>query len=588
MNSSDLRRTARKSSNKERPKWTSGTEFFLTTLCYNFGIGNLWRFPVLCCQHGGFSFLVPYLFCLGFLGIPILFLEMAIGQYSALGITLVWKCCPPMKGIGIGMALSNALLAINFVALAAQIMLYFVYSLSTRLPFVDCGNYWNSFNCTDSKNRAQLNSPCAEFYFRNILNQDESSTSLGYPDYRLTAMLILCWTLSYVVLSKSVQSLGKAAWLFTIIPFFLLITLVVGGCFMRKALNGLYFCMHPQWKVLIDYNTWAEAAYQVVFSLGIGTGPFTVLASYNQFDKDILLDSVIIALVNLITSILAGFAIFSILGFFAHEADVDLNSLIEHGPRLAFIIFPEALSYMPVSSLWSSIFFLLLLFLVLGTVFIQLETVITSFQDECPLFRNQGAGFRVIVCAFGFILSLPLIAPGASDHFYLFTTAAAGVNCLVLSFFMVVAIQFVYGFNRFSDDVMHMLGRRLNCYWRYCYLSAPFALLVIILVALLLPLSSSSPATAALCIPGQTRVQPCSPWSLLLAWVLFASTLIWIPIVFVASYASHSGCWANITEMVQPKDWGPSVPDCRGQLEDIDTSKEKKKILRFSEASRFS
>jgi len=58
MNSSDLRRTARKSSNEERPKWTSGTEFFLTTLCYNFGIGNLWRFPVLCCQHGGFSFLV--------------------------------------------------------------------------------------------------------------------------------------------------------------------------------------------------------------------------------------------------------------------------------------------------------------------------------------------------------------------------------------------------------------------------------------------------------------------------------------------------------------------------------------------------
>ena len=44
------------------------------------GCGNVWKFPWMCGQNGGGSFMLIYLLCLVILGIPALVLEFSIGR----------------------------------------------------------------------------------------------------------------------------------------------------------------------------------------------------------------------------------------------------------------------------------------------------------------------------------------------------------------------------------------------------------------------------------------------------------------------------------------------------------------------------
>ena len=58
--------------------------------------------------------------------------------------------------------------------------------------------------------------------------------------------------------------------------------------------------------------------------------------------------------------------------------------MIGAGAGLAFAVYPEAVSRLPIAPLWSILFFVMLLTLGLGTQFTVLETVVTTIVDLWP------------------------------------------------------------------------------------------------------------------------------------------------------------------------------------------------------------
>ena len=159
----------------ERQVWANPIEFLLSCISMSVGLGHIWRFPKVAYKNGGGAFLIPYLVVLVFIGNPLYFLEMALGQFSSNGPVKIWQAAPILKGneanckvtwranhwfffAGVGYAntVANGLITTYYTVLIAMAIFYFFASFQTELPWTVCDPEWKSYDvCYSSKLSAE-------------------------------------------------------------------------------------------------------------------------------------------------------------------------------------------------------------------------------------------------------------------------------------------------------------------------------------------------------------------------------------------------------------------------------------------------
>ncbi|KAJ8417707.1 hypothetical protein AAFF_G00225500 [Aldrovandia affinis] len=520
---------------KARGQWANKAEYLLAVVGHIVGLGNVWRFPYLCYKNGGGVFFIPYLLFLVLCGIPLFLLETSLGQYTSLGGVCAWRgFCPLLGGVGYATQIMILHGCVYYMTVLAWALFYMVHSFNWQLPWSHCNNTWNTDACFQFEGRnltanitalpENATSSIMEFWEREVLQLSSRVEDLSPVSWRLALCLLGIWVLCYFSVWKGVKSTGKVVYFTATFPFFILMVLLIRGITLPGADQGIIYYLKPNYTRLADPQVWMDAGTQVFFSYGICMGSLTALGSYNRFKNDCFKDCFVLCVLNSGTSIVAGFAVFSILGFMAQEQGIDIAEVAQSGPGLAFIAFPRAIAMMPLPQLWAVCFFLMIIFLGLDSQFVGIEALMTSLTDLYPTFVRKGYRrelLLLLLCIVSFLMGLTMITPGGLYVFQIYDHySCSGPSLLLLSIFQTMTVGWMFGPERYFDIIEDMIGYRpwavFKLCWRYLTPALCMGTFVFSLVRWSPPILANG-----LAAPG---------WALAVGWLLTLSSLSMLPL----------------------------------------------------------
>ncbi|XP_016981709.1 sodium-dependent nutrient amino acid transporter 1 isoform X1 [Drosophila rhopaloa] len=565
---------------EERATWGKGIEFLMSCIAMSVGLGNVWRFPFTALDNGGGAFLIPYLIVLFLIGKPIYYLEMVIGQFSSRGSVKVFDLCPAMKGVGAGQAFQVFMLSTYYAALVAIIGRYFVESFRNPLPWATCRAEWGIHcinSAPDANNWSQVDSDdqrpqnytmksqndrvitSSEWYFvKEVLHETPNiENGIGMPNWELVVGLFIAWACVFLIIRRGVKSSGKASYFLAIFPYVIMGVLLVRAVTLPGSIDGIYYFIKPQWGKILDPKVWYAAVTQCFYSLSVCFGNIIMYSSFNKFGHNVHRDAAIVTGLDTMTSLLAGFTIFGILGHLAHEIGTDdIGSVVKGGAGLAFISYPDAIAkFKQLPQIFSVLFFLMLFVLGIGSNIAMTSCSVTAIRDRFPNFKQWQCSLLIAVVSF--VIGLMYITPGGQYMLTLVDFFGASMIALVLGIAELYTVGWIYGTDRLCKDIEFMLGRKVGLYWRLCWSIFTPLIMTVILIYFY---ATYEPLTY------NNIVYP--NWAYSIGWLITAFGILQLPIWMIVAIIRDPGqtVGAKIRGAFTPKkNWGPLDPLLREQ-----------------------
>ena len=226
--------------------------------------------------------------------------------------------------------------------------------------------------------------------------------------------------------------------------FILFAGLAVRVFFLEGSHEGYRFLFVPNWKALLNVNTWVMAMGQAFFSLSITGSGMIVYGSYLPKNEDIVKSSLQTLIFDTIAALLAALAIMPAVFAFGIEPSA--------GPSLMFITLPNVFKQMPMGRLFSILFFLSVCFAGITSLINMFEAVIESWQNRFKIGRTKS----VLLCG-GITLLIGLLLEEETrvGNWMDFITIIIVPFGAVLG---AISIYYVLGFDKIKEELE--LGRK--------------------------------------------------------------------------------------------------------------------------------
>ena len=387
----------------KRATFGSKIGVILATVGCAVGLGNIWRFPYMLGENGGAAFLLVYISCILFLGIPVMITEFFIGRYSRKNAAGAFKVMAP--------GTKWSVIGYNGVAAAFLILGYYAVVSGWTLEYI-----------------VQAFSGSLEG--KNATDFADEFTAFSTGVFRPILWTVVFIALTHIIIVSGVkEGIERASKVMMPMLFLILIALCVRSITLPGASEGLTFLFNPDFSK-IDSSVVLSAMGQAFFSLSIGMGCLITYASYFGKQTNLQTTALQVTILDTLVAVLAGVMIFPAVFSFGIEPTT--------GPELVFITLPNVFEQLPFGNIWSFVFFVLLALAALTST-ISLHEVSTAYvHEEYHVSRKKAAVIVSIgVTIVGILCSLSM---GVLSSYTLF-----GLNFFNLLDFVTAKIMLPLG-----------------------------------------------------------------------------------------------------------------------------------------------
>ena len=438
----------------QREQWGSRLGLILAVAGNAIGLGNFLRFPVQAADNGGGAFMIPYMISFILLGIPLIWVEWALGRYggerghgTAIGVfDLIWKN-KIGRYIGILGVLIPLVVVVYYTYIEAWTLIYSFYHLIDKIP-----------HPTNIHNVNEYLKPFSQFLFSIIGANNSNPYIFSVPITTYIFFLITLFLNFYILykgISGGIEKVAKIAmpliFIMAIILMIRVFTLSAPDGSNRNFLDGLGFLWNPNISALAEPKVWIAAAGQIFFTLSIGFGAILTYASYLKPKSDVVLNGLASASVNEFAEVILGgsIAITASVIFFGVAGTKLIAS--KGAFDLGFVALPAIFANTIYGNFFGFLWFLLLFFAGITSSVALAQPVIAFLEDELDFSREKAVFYTGL---FLFISAhLPIFLKGFLDELDFWI----GTFSLIV-FALLEAITFVWLLGK--DEVLKQIRNK--------------------------------------------------------------------------------------------------------------------------------
>ena len=343
----------------KRENWSARSGFIIAAIGSAVGLGNIWRFPYVAYENGGGAFLIPYLVAIFAAGLPLLFLDYAVGHKYRKAPPTAYKKLMNAESLGWWQVMVTLIIGIYYASVLSWAGSYMFYSF---------GQQWGS----DTQG----------FFFNTYLQNGEG-LQFGFVPTLFIGLVIVWAAVMFILYGGVRRGVELANKIFMPLLVVLFTILVIQAVRLPGAVDGLNAFFTPNWEAMKNYKVWLAAFGHIFFSLSVGFGIMLTYASYLKKKTNMTGSGLVVALANSSFEILAGIGVFAALGFMAYSAGSSVEDVVSGGIGLAFIAFPKIISSMGAGGdLFGFLFFASLAVAGITSMVSILQVPIAAFQDK--------------------------------------------------------------------------------------------------------------------------------------------------------------------------------------------------------------